>query len=167
MSDTATPRLALPFLQAGQAQKEITHNEALQRLDALVQPVALSATLATPPASPMEGQCWIVASAAVGDWAGRSAQLAQWTGGGWRFAQPSNGWRIWVTDQAEEWFFQSGSWAPASVRDDGFYVAGDRVVAARQPSIAAPSGGSTVDTEARATLAAVLAALRSHGLIAL
>lgn len=61
-----TDRLALPLLAAGQAQKEITHNEALGQLDMLVQLIVVSADLSAPPASPAEGQCWIVASGGSG-----------------------------------------------------------------------------------------------------
>mgnify|MGYP003782882907 FL=1 len=61
-----SPRLDLPFIMAGQALKHITHNEALQRLDALVQPLVESTTLTTPPASPLPGEAWIVPSDATG-----------------------------------------------------------------------------------------------------
>ena len=57
MSDETTARLGLPFLQAGQGQKELTHNEALAMLDIAVQPVVLEVGLATPPATPLPGQC--------------------------------------------------------------------------------------------------------------
>jgi hypothetical protein len=87
-----TDRLAMPLLFAGQAQKEITHNEALTLLDMLVQPVALSTTLAITPAQPEPGQCWIVPSGASGAWADRAGELALWTAGGWRFVAPKAGW---------------------------------------------------------------------------
>ena len=47
----SSPRLALPYLQPSQAQKHVTHNEALLRLDAIVQ-LALEAMGAEVP--PME-----------------------------------------------------------------------------------------------------------------
>jgi hypothetical protein len=100
MSDEASARLSLPFLSSGQAQKEVTHNEALQRLDLLVQPVALSASVSTPPPSPDEGACWIVGPSPDGGWAGHAGDIAQWTAGGWRFAQPSAGWECHVLDRA-------------------------------------------------------------------
>ena len=55
-----TARLTLPFIMPSQAQKHITHNEAIQALDALVQPVVESRVVATPPATPLEGEAWIV-----------------------------------------------------------------------------------------------------------
>lgn len=165
MSDLFSPRLALPFLQPGQAQKEVTHNEALQAVDMLVQPVAETAGTGTPPGAPAEGRCWIVAEPAVGAWAGRAGQIAQWTPGGWRFAVPAAGWRCHVRDRDGQMLHDGSGWVDDAVRADGVYVGGSRVVAARQPGIADPSGGGAPDAEARAAIGAILAALRAHGLI--
>jgi hypothetical protein len=79
MNDTA--RLSLPFIMAGQALKHITHNDALNRLDALVQPVVESAALATPPTSPLPGEAWVVPSGATGAWAGHAHEIAAWQDG--------------------------------------------------------------------------------------
>lgn len=86
-----TARWALPLLFAGQAQKEITHNEALVLIDALLHARVESADLASPPGTPLVGQCWIVADGATGDWAGKMGAIALWTEGGWRFVPPSAG----------------------------------------------------------------------------
>ena len=53
--------LALPYLEADQAQKNVTVNEALQALDALVHLTVADRYLAAPPGSPVEGVCHIVA----------------------------------------------------------------------------------------------------------
>src|SRR3546814_15984185 len=65
-----TPRFALPLLAVAQAQKEVTHNEALTLLDALVHAAIEAGPLATPPASPAVGPCWIVDADATGAWTG-------------------------------------------------------------------------------------------------
>jgi hypothetical protein len=57
-------------------------------------------------------------------------------------------------------------WSDDSSRMEGYYVAGNRIIGARQTAIATPSGGSTTDAEARGAVAGILAALRAHGLIA-
>ena len=44
-------------------------------------------------------------------------------------------------------------------------AAADRVVAARQPAIALPAGGSVEDVEARNAISALVARLEAHGLI--
>ncbi len=87
MSD-ATARFALPFIAAGQAQKEVFHNEALTRVDVLLQPVVEAVGLDAPPASPATGQCWVVGAAPTGAWAGQAQSIAAWTEGGWRFVAP-------------------------------------------------------------------------------
>ena len=69
MSNTTT-HLMVPYLAAAQAQKHVTHNEALRILDGLVQLSVLDRDLAAPPASPADGDRYIVGSGATGDWAG-------------------------------------------------------------------------------------------------
>jgi len=160
-----TDRLGLPLLAAGQAQKEITHNEALGLIDLIAQAVVESADLSTPPAAPEAGRCWAVAAGAAGDWAGREGAIAGWTAAGWLFLTPAAGWRAWARDRGGMIRFDGAVWVDEPVRVDGFYLAGQRLVGTRQGAIAAPSGGATQDAEARGTIAAILAALRTHGLI--
>ena len=90
MADTTN--LVLPYLAANQSQKHVTVNEALRRLDALIQITVQSAALATPPGSPAEGQRWIVAASATGAWVGQSGKIAAWQDGAWAFYAPLDGW---------------------------------------------------------------------------
>jgi Protein of unknown function (DUF2793) len=69
---TSTPHLGLPLIAAAQAQKHVTHNEALFGLDALVHLAVRDRDLATPPAEPDDGDRYIVPVGAVGAWAGRA-----------------------------------------------------------------------------------------------
>jgi hypothetical protein len=151
MGEEASARLELPFLYAGQAQKEGTHNEALARLDLAVQASVEAVALDAPPPAPDEGQCWIVGAAPTGAWAGHAGALAGWTGGGWRFVPPREGFAAWSAADARPVRFRAGTW---------------RIDPAPRPAIAAPAGGAVADAEARAALAAVLEALRAHGLVA-
>ena len=167
MAEDISPRHALPLLHAGQAQKEIFHNEALLQLDALVSPVAQSASIGEPPSSPMPGQCWIVATGASGAWTGKDHVLACWSEGGWRFFAPTPHLVVWVVDEAGQRVWDGSAWQEGVVRADGIHFGGARVLATRQAAINAPSGGTTVDAEARATIATILSTLRAHGLIAL
>ncbi|HAE29331.1 MULTISPECIES: DUF2793 domain-containing protein [Hyphomonas] len=77
-----SPRLAMPYLLPNQAQKHVTHNEALRRLDTMVQLSVANRDLTAPPASPGEGECWLVAAGATGDWAGHETEIAAWQDGG-------------------------------------------------------------------------------------
>ncbi|MCE7798640.1 DUF2793 domain-containing protein [Sphingobium sufflavum] len=165
MSQDLSPRLSLPLLAAGQAQKEMTHNEALQALDALVQPVVLSADRTAPPTEPAPGACWIVAVGAAGAWAGQDGTIAQWTAGGWRFSAPSDGWRCHVIDRSAGMVWGEGGWQDDLVRTDGIYLGGHRVIGPRSAAIAAPAGGATIDSSARLVINEILAMLRDHGLI--
>jgi hypothetical protein len=84
-NDSSTsPRMALPLLVSGQAQKELTHNEALLLIDMALMPLVESAGLNAPPSAPQIGQCWIIGSSPTGAWSGAANHLAAWTAGGWR-----------------------------------------------------------------------------------
>ncbi|MDX3900217.1 MAG: DUF2793 domain-containing protein [Sphingobium sp.] len=166
MSDDQTARWALPLLHAGQAQKEMFHNEALALIDMLLHGVVESADLNAPPAAPALGQGWIVGAGATGAWAGRAGAIAGWTAGGWRFVTPREGLSMIVADRGHAMIHEGGAWLDGPLRADGLHVGNNRVVGAQAPAIADPAGGSVADAEARAALAAILEALRGHGLIA-
>lgn len=166
MMANESARLALPLLQAGQAQKELTHNEALTRLDIAVQPLVESATLASPPPSPVPGQCWIVAASPTGAWAGQVNAIAGWTEGGWRFVAPVMGMAAHVRDRGHAMAWDGTAWRDGAVRADGFYQGGVRVIGGRGAAIPDPSGGGIIDVEGRAATGAILAMLRLHGMIA-
>ncbi len=95
---TDTQNLTLPLLAAAQAQKHVTVNEALQRLDGVVQLRLLSRSLTVPPVAALEGDCYGVSSFAVNDWAGHDGDVAQFVAGGWVFFTPQSGWRAYVVD---------------------------------------------------------------------
>lgn len=107
---TNTPRLALPAIEAAQAQKHVTHNEALNLLDALTQLTVESRTLATPPALPAEGACYIPAAGASGAWMGWSGQIALFSGGGWIRIVPVSGLKAWVKPERLTVTYEDGLW---------------------------------------------------------
>src|SRR6476660_6611711 len=95
-----TPNLALPYILAAQAQKHVTHNEAIRALDCLVQLSVASRTLSEPPASPDGGSRYIVASGAGGAWAGQDGKVAAYQDGAWAFYAPKEGWRAWAANES-------------------------------------------------------------------
>jgi len=97
MNDTG--RLALPLLQPAQAQKHVTVNEALMRLDGLVNLVLISRSETLPPAVVTDGACYGVPEGAVNGWAGQAGAVAIGSNGGWVFAHPQRGWRAFVADE--------------------------------------------------------------------
>jgi hypothetical protein len=92
---TDTVHLGMPFIEGSQAQKHVTHNEALRILDAVVQIGVLDADLTTPPLTPTEGDRHIVASGATGAWAGQADAVAAYEDSTWRFLAPKLGWCAW------------------------------------------------------------------------
>lgn len=98
MTETSS-RLSLPYIQPSQAQKHVTHNEAVSLLDAVVQLSVISRTTAAPPGSPAVTARYVVAPGASGAWAGQAGRLAAWAEGGWSFLVPRRGWIAWVEDE--------------------------------------------------------------------
>lgn len=96
---TDTVNLGLPCIEGSQAQKHVTHNDALRILDTLVQLAVLDRDLTAPPASPAEGQRWIVKTGATGVWAGHADAIAAWQDGAWQFSAPQAGWLAFVVDE--------------------------------------------------------------------
>lgn len=133
---TATsPRHAFPFLVAGQAQKEFLVNEALARIDALLHPV-VDGELAEPPTGAQPGQCWLVADGAAGDWAGREGAIASWDGYQWTYCAPHPGMVVYDASAGQRIVFGT-TWQRAARPED-------------------PVGGTVVDVEARAAIAALI-----------
>ena len=149
MSDPAqftqtSSRHGLPYLFAGQAQKEFTFNEAIARIDFLLHPQVLDQR-SSDPSSPSAGDCHLVIAPASGAFAGHEDSIAGWDGQQWTFLRPVEGMQLRDTSTNAALRFDNGWQSPAAIPE--------------------PSGGSTVDSEARSALAALFAALRGEGII--
>lgn len=162
---TATPRFELPLISPGQSQKELLHNEALQSLDVLVGTAVEGLPLAAPPASPVVGNCYLVAASPTGAWAGKAHHLAAYTSGGWRFIAPRDGLSAYVKSNGSTAAYRGGAWVIGDLSGAQVSVAGVKVIGAQAAAIAAPAGGATVDAEARTAIGLILDAMRGHGLI--
>lgn len=90
---TNTPNLALPYIDQNQSQKHVTHNAAIRALDALVHLSVIRDDWATPPATPADGDRYIVAASPTGAWTGHAGHVAAWQDGAWMFYAPKTGWR--------------------------------------------------------------------------
>lgn len=145
MSDLATARLALPMLALAQAQKELTHNEALAIIDILLHPLVEG--MADDPAAlePQAGQCWIIGETPVGEWRDLAGQLAGWTDNGWRYVRPIDAMRVTDRSNMSAWRYENDLWMLA-------------------PILGGPSGGSIIDQAARSSINAIILALQSAGL---
>lgn len=107
----SSPNLGLPYIQPSQAQKHITHNSAIERLDALVQLAVEGMQAQSPPAVPVEGATWAVGAGATGVWAGQEDRLAVWTNGAWIFLDPVEGTRLWDRDSKRLMVWSDGNWS--------------------------------------------------------
>lgn len=165
MSDDITSRLALPLLQPGQAQKETTHNEALALLDLAVQASVLAVGTNAPPVAPVAGSAWIVGAAPTGGWAGQARAIAGWTSGGWRFVVAREGMTVWSIADGQYARFSGGAWTIGVLAGSHVSIGGVDVVGARRAAIPDPTGGTVVDSQARAAIIVILGCLRGHGLI--
>lgn len=116
----------------------------MARIDTLLHP-AIEGEAGEPPVSPDSGDCWLVAEPASGAWQGHEAALASWDGIQWTFCLPVEG--LIVLDRA--------TGARLAYRD-GWN---------RSARPTAPSGGSVVDSEARAAIIALTDMLATLTLI--
>lgn len=107
---TSTPHLDLPLLAAAQAQKHVTHNEALASLDALVQLSVKERGRITPPASPTVGDRYLVGSGATGAFAGKEGKVALYDLSTWRFLTPGAGWLAHVEAESIVIVYDGAQW---------------------------------------------------------
>lgn len=105
-----TPHLDLPLLAAAQAQKHVTHNEAIVSLDALVHLAVKERGRGAPPASPAEGDRYLVGSGATGGFAGQESRIALFDLGAWRFFTPRPGWQAYVEAESIFVAFDGAEW---------------------------------------------------------
>ncbi len=114
---------------------------------------------------PDPGASWIIGASPTGAWAGHVGAVACATEGGWRFVAAQAGMLVWRIDRNVFMINRDGAWTEATWPVAAIEIDGTVVVSARKPSVAAPSGGATVDIEARAAIASILDRMRAHGLI--
>ena len=115
-------------------------------LDALVHPVVEAGPQADPPEAPVEGRCWLGGADAVDAWAGKDDMIAIWTSGGWRFVAPRAAMCVARLTDGASLRFDGESWI-------------------EPPAITSPAGGSTIDSEARSVIVALILLFESHGLL--
>lgn len=110
-----TYQFALPLLQPAQAQKHVTVNEAVARLDAVAQLRVVSTVLAVPPASALDGEGYVVPLGATGAWAGHDGEVAVFANGGWVFLLPKAGWQGWDEASDGQIIYDGVAWVAAGI----------------------------------------------------
>lgn len=109
-----SPVLGLPYIQPAQAQKHVTHNEALALLDVLVQLAVVDHTMVTPPATPDIGDRYIVGAGGQGLWVGYDQHVAVWDGNLWNFHEPDAGWEAYSIAGDMKLRFDGTAWMAVS-----------------------------------------------------
>ena len=142
---STSARFALPLLYAAQAQKEVCVNEAFAIIDAVLQ-CAIEGIATVPPATPTEGTCWMVGTGGSGAWAGADGMIAAYQAGNWIMIAPRDGMVVLNLSNGQAMRHVAG-W-----------------LAATAPAL--PSGGSTIDNEARTAIGELVAGLRAAGIFA-
>lgn len=151
MPDT-TPNLDLPFIMPAQAQKHVTHNEAIELLDMVVQLTLEQIEATVPPGTPSEGQAWALGSGTTGAWAGQGGAIATWRGGGWLFVTPREGWTAWVKASGTLQVNDGGAWVPLAAAG-GHGAVGDLLqLTPRATAPGSPAAGDVYFDSATARL---------------
>ena len=99
-----------------------------------------------PPAGPDDGECWLVGDEPTGAWADHAGALASYQAGDWIFAAPRDGLEMLDRSTGQRIPYRGG-WQ-------------------RSGTPAEPSGGTTVDAEARAAIAELIEVLIVAGILA-
>jgi hypothetical protein len=107
-----TPHLGIALVEQAQAQKEVTVNEAVIRLEALLNNGAIDNQLNTPPVSPADGDVYLVPNGATGAWSGEDQAIAFYTFGSWQFITPREGVALWVQSAEQRMIYDGNDWRP-------------------------------------------------------
>ena len=119
-----------------------------------------------PPASPVDGQCFVVGTAPTGAWAGHAKAIAGYAPGGWRFVDAVAGMNALDKASGQTAAYDGTAWSIGAIKGASLKIGASQVVGPRLAAVANPSGGAVIDVEARAAIVLILDRMRTHGLIA-
>jgi len=106
---STTPNLVLTYISSSQAQKEVTHNAALNDLDFMAQATAIDHTISTPPSSPSTGDTYIIGSSPTGAWSGFANAVTGYYAG-WSIKPPQTGWIVWTKNDNRLLYYNGSAW---------------------------------------------------------
>ncbi|MGJ8562909.1 MAG: DUF2793 domain-containing protein [Alphaproteobacteria bacterium] len=110
MTSTQTPHLDLPYIMPGQAQKHVTYNEAVRRLDAVTHMSVAAMDVSVPISDPVQGARYGLSDMPSGDWSAYPAHIAVWQDGAWLYLLPQDGWTVWTLETQDFQIFSDAAW---------------------------------------------------------
>lgn len=140
MADTSN--LILPLIAPSQAQKHVPVNEALRKLDAIVQLAVNDRDLTVAPGSPADGDRYMPAAGATGAWAGWDLNIALFTDGAWLQLVPREGWLCFVADEARLLVRRGATWIEVSAVETPSGARSSMAIAEELVAVA----GASIDT---------------------
>jgi hypothetical protein len=153
MSNTA--RLQLPYILTSQAQKEVTHNSALNLLDIFTRPSVLEMDKDTPPVSPTVGDCYVVGGSPTDEFVSHEDEIACYTDNGWIFAAPFKWLDVVNDDDDTRYTYDGSAWVPFGLlmKDTGDYLRVSQLT--EDITLSGATTNSTIDIPDRAIVMAV------------
>lgn len=109
-NETKTPHFQLDYLMPEQAQKHVTLNDGLRRLDGLLHLTVQARGLNEPPSDAKNGARFLLGDEPTGAWAAQAGQLALLEDAGWHFFAPRVGWRCWDEAAQELLIYDGANW---------------------------------------------------------
>lgn len=106
---TTSNHLSVTHVEQNQSQKEVTINEAINKIDSVLNTGAIDRALNTPPVSPIAGDLYIIGDTPSGDWADKENQIGYYDAG-WKFIVPNEGMTLWVNDEDRHYIWNGTTW---------------------------------------------------------
>lgn len=107
---TTTAKLGLTDLVEAQGGAETRMNANMRIIDTLLNCLVIDRDLSAPPGSPTEGDTYIVAGSATGDWLGQEGNIAYFNGSVWKFFTPYEGVVVRVADENIRIEYDGSNW---------------------------------------------------------
>lgn len=102
----------------------------LLKLDAIVQLDVISNALTSPPGGESDGDRYLIAATASGDWLGKENQIAAYQGSAYTYYVPATGWLCYAENDSKLYVYTGAAWSaiasgatgslPAGTWDDPF-----------------------------------------------
>lgn len=122
---STTPRLGFRLLASGQVAAEVDHNNAMLAIDQFCFPSVLSRQATAPGGSEVDGDAYLVAATATGDFTGHEDEIAYLKNGAWQFVVPKVGFVVFVTDEEVFVHYRYNHGTAQNEWTDDWHVAGD------------------------------------------